>query len=85
MPREGYGNKTQNAVIRRIMQSSNVDRSSAIAIAKSQGLVKQKGGQLVATDKGRKAGKKASRTLKKKGHSYNRNKDRWGKKKKSKR
>lgn len=49
--------KKLDSMIRKVQRSSNVDESSAIAILKSRGLIRQKksGKGLALTDKGRKS------------------------------
>lgn len=49
------GDKAEEALLRRIQRGSNVDKARAVAIAKSQGLLRQSGENLVLTEKGRNA------------------------------
>lgn len=55
--------KKVERVISKIMSSSGVSQGSAIAIAKSRGLVKQKGKHLAAGSKLKKRRKSAAETL----------------------
>lgn len=67
-------NRLQNALLRRIIQSSESvsSKSSAIAIAKSQGMLEQgDNGELKLTSKGRGAGRDALKSLQTKGKGNN--------------
>jgi len=76
---EGRG---EAALLHRI--KSNLDDTddktgSAIAIAKSNGLIEQDGDGLKLTTKGKESAKKAIQTLESEGYTYDSEKDRWTK------
>lgn len=62
----------EQALLKRMKQGSKEINStdSAIAVAKSQNFLKQKGDGLVMTEKGRDAARNAMRHLEKKGYSW---------------
>lgn len=63
--------KALDALLRRIMSGNeDIDRGSAIAIAKERDWIKQKGDSLVLTEKGKKAADSAANTLKEKGYHW---------------
>lgn len=49
----------EEALIQRVMRSSDVSKSQAIAILKDRGMLTQKGERLQLTEKGRSAAEKA--------------------------
>lgn len=51
----------EDALLRRIQSRVGGDKGRAVAIAKSQGLVRQEGRHLEPTEKGRRAARKARR------------------------
>ncbi|HKJ89412.1 MAG TPA: hypothetical protein VKA48_13015 [Gammaproteobacteria bacterium] len=53
------GDKGEEALLRRIMESSDISKSKAIAIAKSRGWIKQNGKHLELTAKGKQHARKA--------------------------
>lgn len=65
------GDKREEDIINSIMKSSNVSKSQAIAIAKDQGLLKQKGKNLVTTKEGAKDDKRDPEARKKKRRKKN--------------
>lgn len=68
MPKDNpnKGNKMQEALLQRMMQSDSVDSyESAIRIAKSKGWLEQKNGHLVLTQEGRNNARNAQRHMEK--------------------
>jgi len=73
-----FEGREEAALLHRI-KSNTDDIGSAIAIAKSNGLIEQDGKGLKLTEKGKKSAQKAINTLESEGYKYDSEKDRWTK------